>query len=1362
MNTHSKQAMKKLGNKNTTLFILVLSALVYICHACKESVSDKSLNNKVTVSPVLSNLNVSSIVQDLHGYIWIGTARGLNRFNGYEYMQYFRKTDDSCSLWNDNITTLYIDSQKDLWVGDRQGVNYYDRKKDALIRYRSPSQTMSVRKFVEDAQGNLYAGTAQGLGLVDREEKQIIIQNELLKNIADITVDNSGTFWIAFFDRNGVCRFDPQTKELANIAELGHLRCTKIVDLSDGRIILCTNTNPVIYDPLEKKAEPLPAAEIGVGKLPANILQVFKTGKNQSVYFVTKNRKLFVWKDNRIAEIPEWECGTPEDLNCIYTDKNDNLWIGTFDDGYNLIPKNKLPFCPDPVLSEHLHKHFITRITSQGKDTLWIGTRYDDFCLYNKRDRTFRSFSLNTFFPHIEKKVVRILFCDSKHRLWIGTDNQLKCCRIERNGIRPVADFRTEGLLNSIFEDSKGNIWIASNQFYLLEDGDISSPLLKIFPSRNRKANITDVKELPSGDIVFSAFSEGIYIIPHGTAPPEKLEYGTAHIQSAMTYVGTLHVDSSGDLWAGTYSNGLLKYTQETGAYQLYDMSSGLASNDIVAINNDDHGNIWVSTAWGISCLNEESGTCSNYFETDGTLNNQYHERGGHKDSEGNLYYGGNYGLTFFDPNDFAKNRFNIPDVIIEDIEINNKSVNSFKNKYPLKTYIANTQEITLSHRDNPVSFEFTGIDYQTPNKLKYTYCLEGFDTQWSTPDKSRRANYSNLPSGSYIFKVNVVSENGLLNESPATLKVRVMPAPWFSWWAILLYTLLIGAASLFLVRLLWNNRMNKVRLKMAEENLAKDAEIHDMKIRFFTNISHELRTPLSLIYGPLQKVLDVKRIPSDALHHLSLISTNVDRLMRLTDQLLDFSKLDNDTLSLQVKRLNLPAVLIRVIELFEDYARQKQVSLSYVSEIQSLWMNADEDKIEKIFSNLLSNALKYTPEGGEIFIRLNKGIPENTNATPDNAQYVHVAVQDSGIGVEESELPYLFDRFKRFSSLSVGGNGIGLHYTKRLITEHKGCITAELNADKGMTFHVYLPILTKRIPKTSVEDIKPKTLTEADSLDKKNEEPRSSVPDSTERATVLIIDDEPGVQQFLKEILSPTYTLLSAFDGQQGLKIAQKELPTLILSDCLMPSMDGYEVCRRIKAHPTTCHIPVILLTAKSAVEDQIKGVQEGADVYIPKPFHPDYLLSVIRTTILNRQKIQRNITDKPQDLSFLNKQDQKFMESLNSHINAGLSDPNLNINALAAEMNFSRTTFYRKIKALTGIAPNDFLKHYRLLKAAELIISGEHSLSEIADLTGFCTHSYFSYVFKKEFGVLPREYQMQHRKKSGQIPIKNGIQTQ
>lgn len=347
-------------------------------------------------------------------------------------------------------------------------------------------------------------------------------------------------------------------------------------------------------------------------------------------------------------------------------------------------------------------------------------------------------------------------------------------------------------------------------------------------------------------------------------------------------------------------------------------------------------------------------------------------------------------------------------------------------------------------------------------------------------------------------------------------------------------------------------------------------------------------------------------------------------------------------------------------------------------------------------------------------------------------------------MGVKESELPYIFDRFKRFSTSSAGGNGIGLHYTKRLVEEHKGYISAELNADRGMTLHVYLPILSdsdcpiggaSQLTAVSMERNK----------NKEQIEPPHDLPvsEAADRPTLLIIDDEPGVQQFLQELLGTQYTLLSAFDGQQGLKIAQEELPTLILCDCLMPLMDGYEVCRRIKTQPATCHIPVILLTAKSAVEDQIKGVQEGADVYIPKPFHPDYLLSVICTTILNRRKIQKNITDYPQDLTLLNRHDQQFMERLHTQMQRGLNDPDLNINGLAAELNFSRTTFYRKVKALTGMAPNDYLKHYRLQRAAELILSGEYSISEVADMTGFCTHSYFSAMFKKEFGVLPREYQ-------------------
>lgn len=1342
--------VKHLNNIVLRYFCAVLSA--FVCLSCTESLSEKFPSRKMMVSPVLSNLNISAVVQDSYGYIWIGTARGLNRFNGYEYVQYFRQPEDSCSLWNDNITALYVDSKNNLWVGDRQGVSRYDRERDVLIRYRATSEMLNVRKFVEDAQGNLYVGTFRGLGLIDKEKQCLTLLNGTVNSVADFTIDRSGVLWIVPADRNGICRFDTETRTLDAVPELNSYKCRTVVDMADGRMFVCADQGILVYDPVNNRVAALAAAEIGVDGLPDDIQQVFKTGEERSVCFMTESRKLFVWKgDDRVVEIPESEYGTPEDINCIYADKEGNLWIGTFDDGCKLVIKNKFPFCTDPVLSEQLHGRFITRVTSQGEDTLWVGTRYDDFYMYDKRNRTFRSYKLSSYFPQVEKKVTRIMYYDSKQRLWIGTENRLKCFRAGRDGLQQIEEFTTDGLLHRIYEDSSGNIWITSNGLYRLDAEECHASLRKMFPEGVRNANVTDIAELPSGDMIFSVFSEGLYVLHRGSESPQRLAVGEPPAKSALTYVGTLYVDTFGNLWVGTYGSGLLRYDQKNDFWRLYDVSDGLPSNDVVAISDDGRGDLWFGTAYGICRMNIESGVCSNYFETDGTLNNQYHERGEHKDSRGNMYFGGNYGLTFFNPADFVDNTFNVPRCIVESVEVRDGSVNSSTDRSPLKIPVTDVSRITLSYKDNPVSFEFAGIDYQAPNKLKYTYRLRGFDTEWSLPDGSRRANYSNLPAGSYLFEVKTVGENRQESPISSTLAVRVMPAPWYSWWAILLYVLSGGAVLFLMIRLLWNNRMNRIRLKIAEENLAKDAEMHDMKIRFFMNISHELKTPLSLIYGPLQRVLQVRRVPEEAQRYLSLIHVNVDRLMRLTNQLLDFSKLDSDTLTLRMERLDFPPLIGRVVGLFEDYARQKRIELGYTTEFQSLWMDADADKVEKIFSNLLSNAMKYTPAGGTVKVRLDQQMPESDSGLQRDVQYVHVAVQDNGIGVKEAELPYIFDRFKRFSTSSAGGNGIGLHYTKRLVEEHKGYISAELNADRGMTLHVYLPILSDSDCK--IESVNFMTTGGLTDNERKMEVGLSydlPVSDAADRPTLLIIDDEPGVQQFLQELLGTQYTLLSAFDGQQGLEIAQKELPTLILCDCLMPLMDGYEVCRRIKTLPVTCHIPVILLTAKSAVEDQIKGVQEGADVYIPKPFHPDYLLSVIRTTILNRRKIQKNIADHPQDLTLLNKQDQQFIERLHTLMEKGMSNPELNINVLATELNFSRTTFYRKVKALTGMAPNDYLKHYRLQRAAELILSGEYSISEVADMAGFCTHSYFSAMFKKEFGVLPREYQTVQTKRT------------
>jgi signal transduction histidine kinase/DNA-binding response OmpR family regulator len=762
-----------------------------------------------------------------------------------------------------------------------------------------------------------------------------------------------------------------------------------------------------------------------------------------------------------------------------------------------------------------------------------------------------------------------------------------------------------------------------------------------------------------------------------------------------------------------------------------------------------------MSTSQGISRLNTADCTFTTYAKSDGAPGNQYHEKGGLKHSDGRIFFTGNHGLTFFNPLTILPGK-QPPAIHLEDLKILNRSIRPAPDNPVLPVSIAYARHITLNHRQSSFSLDYTGIDFLSSGKLNYAYKLEGFDKEWNNVGNFRRATYSNLPPGRYTFLVKAVNSEGMESPAPAELQITVKPAPWFSWPAWASYILLFLFITFLLFRQSFKIKMNRRLLEMEHREREREREVTEMKMHFFTNISHELRTPLTLISAPLEQLWALN-MPDKPKRLLETISRNVQSMLKLINQLLDFRKMETGVLALQVQQEDVISLIKDILDVFVFPAEKKQIDLSFIPHAPGFMLWVDTDNLEKILYNLLSNALKHTPEKGAVKVTTSELTCSEAKGKyqdfPGTAGYscLEITVSDSGRGVPEDKMGDLFVRYRQIDGPSglrpdYGGSGIGLHYTKRLTEIHNGRIKAVNKPEGGMSFSFILP--AGDVFSESEKKVNPEVFTPARTG---YIEPEQTGGQHTKKQyTILLVEDNAELMEFIRDLLSSKYELLTASNGDKGWELAEKESPDLIVSDVLMPGISGYQLCAQVKNHPALSHIPVILLTAKSTLTDQLEGLEQGADAYICKPFHVDFLLLTVKNLFMARDRLRQYYagpkteeeTTVPVPLS---PYDRKFMDKLMQLLEQELSNPQLNVDAVGKELGFSRTAFYRKIKGLTDISPVDFLRSYRLRRAAEMIRQDTDTLSGIAEKTGFGSYSYFSKSFRNHFGIKPKDYKNQ-----------------
>ncbi|MCI1640513.1 MAG: response regulator, partial [Bacteroidales bacterium] len=1093
----------------------------------------------------------------------------------------------------------------------------------------------------------------------------------------------------------------------------------------------------------------------------ADIFSIFEYDKDK-ILFTTSHNGIYMYDRKAHKVYSQFEEGFPFTaptfkVSCIFKDSQQNVWFGSFDQGYYVSYKYKDQFNSNNYLTVLMKGKSVVAIAHDSRDNIWMSTLKDGLFVYEKQNRKVVSVDFIKLFPDFPpgEMSANPFFIDKEDNLWLGfmQQNVLFKCRYVKGKLSLLRRFFVPVPM-SICQDENGTIWIGttSNNIYYINPGDKSPSALQI---HDPGFTFTPAL-LPLGDgrMMVSSLFHNLKSVDVNTKKFKDIEISYSDKKACLhrsVMIPTAIVRNGNDIYLGTVGNGLLCYSLDTRRLKPI---SGTPCLDISSLEIDHNGKLWVGTMDGLGKYDIVKETCTNYFEADGIGGNQFYDRSSDILGDGTLVFGGTHGITIFSPRESYGKR-KVP-FVFENLKVHNKIVEPGKGGC-IDRELAYNPNIVLTQKQNGFSISFAALDYCENERTHYFYKMEGFDRYWIDADCNNEAYYANLPAGKYRFRVRITNNNKSIEESEHYLDIRVKPYPWLTWWARSCYFLLAASIFFFLYNMRKKIIAERHEKKKAEMEKAQEEKVNKMNMSFFSNVAHEFRTPLTVISGPVEQLSRSCSISESDKNLLSIVQRSVARMLRLVNQMMDFNRLENDTLKLKVRQMDVISKLKEIIGIFKYSAGIRGLELSGfgLEDTFTLWL--DDDKLDKIICNLLSNAQKFTPSGGKIslsFDVISRGQAEkmfSLTETDVSSQYVKIVVADTGKGIPSDQLEMVFDRYYQLNNQTKGaynyGTGIGLYYARSLARLHHGFLKAGNRPVGGAEFTLILPV-----DGVAYSDDEKRPLAD----DEKSFAPVESVPelvktvdhDHSEEVlpSIMVVDDDPEVSGYLDTLLSSKYKVTCCFDAEGAMRKMHDDIPDIVLSDVIMPGKSGFELCKEIKSDLQLSHIPVILITAKVTVHDQVEGLGMGADAYVTKPFDPAYLLALIKSQLKNRERIKALLnkstqTDDMED-DTLTPQDRAFMTKLYHLMDEKLSDSELDILKMTEFLGISRTKFYYKVKGLTGENPSIFFKHFKLNRAASLLKEGVYNISEIADMTGFSTLSHFSTSFKKQFGVPPSDY--------------------
>lgn len=1331
----------------------------------------------------LTGTSFHGFLQDSKGFLWIGTNSGLSRFNGYEFNVYEHDENDLTSINSSNVTSISEDKFGRIWVGTVGGLNLYNPQKDNFeriyISFNNIPVYVSVKEIIQDNADFFYLITSHGLirihyDSLEQDFFNLKFETNGTPSFTDFNnavIDPKGNIWIVTI-YNGVLIFDTKKEKFLSAEEYTN-GIMKIPDklyyainiTCKGEVLIGPQLGDLlVYDISKKEFYTIPFATETESKLSGGTASII-TDKNGTTWVGTEYNGIKILDlDNRklIDANGQFQVNNIEKSKVLcYEERNGDLWFGVNYQG--LYHKTK-PFYPFHHLSLTKHKlshHLVKSILLDSKNNLWVGTDGGDLNIMPDGSDKFQS--VNQIVENgaqLNGKVVMNMLEDERGWIWIGTYlDGLYCYKGALNTLvhYPVSMKGTEKKLTSIFkiiESGDGNLWIAtsgSGLIYFDVKNGRGIPINELKVEQGREIlpdHFTDIL-LDSDSVLWLASYNGFASWDIKTKSYRNFIYDFPEIRNKTVYQIK---EGPGHELLICSNSGLFFYNNSNDSLRMFTTENGLSNNIISAILTDSNNNFWISTSNGLSKFNSESGSFYNYFAYDGLPCDEFMPNSSFKDNHGNFYFGGVNGLVTFHPDSISyKNEKT--NLVFTNFKVLNQELKHGclpNNRKVLDKVINETDTLRLKYSDKSFSFEFAAIDFVTSEKIKYAVKMEGFDETWMIKNsKQRYANYTNLNPGNYIFKVKWTNADGVWNESPREIIIVISPPFWLSWWAFIIYFLLFVIAAYYIrsISLFRISMRNKLHLEQLERQ--KQESINKAKLQFFTNISHEIRTPLSMLLAPLHQLSETKLNPKQ-INFIKYVQRNTKRLERLVNQLLELQKIENSQLDLQQHGIDVVAFIGEIVDLFEGTAKEKKVELSFEPSCDKLMVYTDPDKLDKILFNLLSNALKFTAPHGLVTITLDvqKKIEKR------DYSLFEITVSDTGIGINQESIDKIFDRFYQVENINPSGRegtGIGLHISKSLVEIQEGTIEVKSTPNVGTTFTICLPLDLNR--KINTEDEKIEVLTRKhSSVDLSNYDPDESgqynkeeLNDRDEKSTILVVEDDLDILEFLTNELAFKYKILKASDGDTGWKLARENFPDLILSDVMMPGLNGIEFCNKVKTTFETSHIPFILLTARVAVEHEMIGVETGADDYIHKPFHPSILQLKVEKMIESReilkQKFSKGVSFIAKEMT-VNSSDEKFLQKTMDYVKDNLSDSNFSIEGMCSDLSISRVHLYRKLKALTNQSPTEFIRIIRLKQAAYLLSQNKLNISEVAYQVGFNSHQYFTNSFHKYFKMSPKEF--------------------
>ncbi|WP_170117566.1 hybrid sensor histidine kinase/response regulator transcription factor [Chitinophaga ginsengisoli] len=1324
----------------------------------------------------LSQNRVNAVLKDPDGFLWFGTVAGLNRYDRYTCKIFRRDLKDTSSLKDNNVLALYELPDRKMWVSTMGGSCIYnpdiegfdpDYFKYLQLLGLPPGTIAGIVKGNNGRYWFLY--NDRGLYLysaTDRRARPIFRQDTLHppEKITSVKETNDGKLWIVY--QNGFLqKYDiASDKVIFSSTALQDLHKgnnfnSLFID-SDGDVwIWCYTYGVFLFHPQNNTIKPF-NKNSSPARLSSELVSQIVQDNNGIIWVGTDHGgvTLIDKKNNFQTKYLLNDAEDPKSLsqnsiNTIYKDDNGIIWLGTYKQGVNYLNSSIVQFPHyhrQEMNAKSLQYDDVNRFVEDKAGNIWIGTNGGGLIYFDRKNNTFRQYLHDPNNQNsLSANVVVSLWIDHTGVLWIGTylggldSFDGKKFTHYRHDDRDSSSLGDDKVWE-IYEDRDLNLWI----------GTLGGGLNRFNRSTNKFDHYKSRAGVALPDYIFNVLEDekgnlwigtnaGVVVFEKNRSMPVFYQHANNKNRLSSDIVSCLLEDSKGRIWVGT-SEGLNLFNEQTKEFQVFTTSDGLPDNMILDILEDDHQTFWLSTPSGlcnaIPKQNNSGITFSiiSYDETNNLQNREFNDNAALKTRAGELIFGGPFGFNIIDPASIKKPAYH-PKIVFTGLQILNKYVapgDRINNRILLPQSLSKLQHVDLKHKENVFSIEFASLDFGGNTYDKYAYMLEGFNTDWFYTDGSeRRVTYTNLNPGHYIFKVKVLDRDGSWS-GVKTLQINIEPPFWRTPVAYIIYMLI--AAGLFL--LARRITLDRIRMRFEVQQQRREAErahaLEQLKTKFFTNVSHEFRTPLSLIIAPLDKIIKHTR-DEEQIKQLNLVQRNAKRLLNLVNQLLDFRKMEVQEVRLHPSIGDIVRFCKDTSYSFTDIAEKKKIQFSFSANIESLEIYFDKDKIEKILFNLLSNAFKYTHDNGAVSINLVYQSPVNNEGDGTLA----IEVKDTGIGIPVGQHEKIFERFFQTEvpeSMVNQGTGIGLAITKEFVKLHNGVITVKSEPNHGTCFTVLLP--AKKIYESSVRAV-------TTPLTAENEEPivLEEGKKGDKKKTILIVEDNEDLRFYLKDNLKGQYHIEEATNGKEGWEKIKLLNPDLVVSDIMMPLMDGVELAKKIKAETLTAHIPVVLLTAMGSEEKQLEGLKAGVNDYITKPFTFEILASRINNLLVQqkllRKRFQKQIEVNPGEVT-ITPVDEKFLKQALDTVEKQIDNPDFSVEDLSREMCMSRVTFYRKIVSLTGRSPLEFIRSIRLKRAAQLLDKSGRSIAEIAYEVGFNDPKTFSKFFKEEFNMLPSQY--------------------